>query len=189
MAKRLSISNGVLFAGPLFHVTHPRSVLYALAILVTFFWPGIPQEACGQASTGGSYLTVDGEVTTPLNLSQSDFKGLPRSSTKVKDSGGQESTYEGVLLAELLTRAGVPLKNNLKGADVGKYLHAEGTDGFVAVFSLPEFDQTDFLVADTVNGTPLPMGEGPLQIISPNEMRHSRWVKKLMLLRVKKSAK
>jgi DMSO/TMAO reductase YedYZ molybdopterin-dependent catalytic subunit len=135
------------------------------------------------------YLTVDGEVTTQLKLSESDFKALPRTSVTAKDAGGKDEKYEGVDLAELLKRAGVPLKQDLKGADVGKYLHVEGSDGFVAVISLPEFDQAAFLVADSENGTPLPGTAGPLQLISPNEMRHSRWVKKLTLLRVKKSVK
>jgi hypothetical protein len=85
--------------------------------------------------------------------------------------------------------ASVPLKSGLKGKDVAKYLHAEGQDGFVAVFSLPEFDSGSFLVADTLNGSPLPSGTGPLQVISPNEVRHSRWVKELVLLRIKTSTK
>lgn len=81
------------------------------------------------------------------------------------------------------------MKLDLKGKDVAKYLHAEGQDGFVAVFSLPEFDSGPFLVVDTVNGAPLPAGGGPLQIISPNETRHSCWVKELTLLRIKTSVK
>jgi hypothetical protein len=64
-------------------------------------------------------------------------------------------------LAVLLVAGGMPLKSDLKGKDVAKYLHAEGQDGFVAVFSLPEFDSSSFLVADTLNGSPLPTGVGP----------------------------
>jgi hypothetical protein len=54
-------------------------------------------------------------------------------------------------------------------------------------FALPEFDQGTFIVADTADDSPLPVGIGPLQIISQNEMRHSRWVKHLTLLRIEKS--
>ncbi len=136
-----------------------------------------------------SYLIVDGVVSTPLNLSEADFRSLPRKSLTAKDADGHDVIYEGVDLSELLARAGVPLRQNLKGADVAKYLHVEGGDGFVAVISLPEFDQSGFLVADTENGSPLPGTSGPLQIISPNEMRHSRWVKHLQLLRIKTSVK
>jgi DMSO/TMAO reductase YedYZ molybdopterin-dependent catalytic subunit len=135
----------------------------------------------------GAYLTVDGEVATPLTLSEADFKLLPRTTITAKDAGGNTVSYSGVDLAALLLKAGVPLKQNLKGADVSKYLHAQGADGFVAVFSLPEFDQGVFLVADSANNAPLPSGSGPLQVISPNETRHSRWIKQLQLLRIEKS--
>jgi hypothetical protein len=57
-------------------------------------------------------------------------------------------------LRSFLPPAGGPLRSNLKGKDVAKYLHSEGQDGFVAVFSLPEFDSGSFLVADTLNGAP-----------------------------------
>src|SRR6202043_1723444 len=99
----------------------------------------------------------------------------------------KQTTYSGVDLGMLLTKAGVPLRQDLKGKDVAKYLHVQGADGFVAIFSLPEFDQGTFLVADTVDGAPLPTGTGPLQVISPNETRHSRWVKQLTLLRIDES--
>lgn len=129
----------------------------------------------------------DGEVPMAFTLTEADFKALPRSTTTAKDEAGTDQNFEGVDLALLLLRAGTPLKADLKGADVAKYLHAEGTDGFAAVFSLPEFDRQAFLVADTRNGEPLAAANGPLQIISPNETRHSRWVKHLTLLRIKKT--
>jgi hypothetical protein len=46
-------------------------------------------------AAGGPYLAVDGEVTTPLTLSEADFRNLPRMSVKVKDAGGHDVTYEG----------------------------------------------------------------------------------------------
>jgi DMSO/TMAO reductase YedYZ molybdopterin-dependent catalytic subunit len=159
-----------------------------LVLLVLF--PLFPLLSGGPSAAAEQFrLVVDGEVTTPLDLSEADFKKLPRMSLKVKDAGGHDVTYEGVDLAEILQRAGTPLKDGLKGVDVAKYLHAEGTDGFAAVFSLPEFDSTTFLVADTANASTLPADSGPLQIISPNEKRHSRWVKHLTLLRIKKTQK
>ena len=134
-------------------------------------------------------LSLNGDLSQPINWTVDDLKKLPRATQKVTNASGSQDIYEGVDLAVLLTAGGVPLKSDLKGKDVAKYLHAEGQDGFVAVFSLPEFDSDFFLVADTLNGSPLPSGVGPLQIISPNEIRHSRWVKELILLRIKTSTK
>jgi DMSO/TMAO reductase YedYZ molybdopterin-dependent catalytic subunit len=141
-----------------------------------------------QPSPPPAYLTVDGQVSTPLNLSEADFKSLPRVSVTTTDATGHQTIYAGVDLGVILQKAGVLLKQDLKGSDVAKYLHVQGADGFIAVFALPEFDQGTFLVADTADNSPLPAGTGPLQVISPNEMRHSRWVKQLTLLRIEKSA-
>lgn len=133
------------------------------------------------------YLVVDGDVSSALNFAESDFRKLPRTKIEVKDAAGILHTYEGVALSHILTMAGVPLRADLKGADIAKFLHAQGRDGFAAVFSLPEFDNQDFVVADSHNGKPLEEASGPLQIISPNETRRSRWIKQLNILRIKRS--
>jgi hypothetical protein len=165
-----------------------RAGIRALPILAALAFGShvLSQQSSAQ---GTAYLTIDGEVPTALSLSETDFKALPRSTMSAKDEAGTDQNFEGVDLALLLLRAGTPLKTDLKGTDVAKYLHAEGTDGFAAVFSLPEFDHQAFLVADTRNGGPLTAANGPLQIISPNETRHSRWVKHLTLLLIKKTQK
>src|SRR6202046_2591809 len=85
-------------------------------------------------------LSLDGDLPQPTIWTTDDLKKLPRTTQKVPNVSGSQDTYEGVDLAVLLTAGGVPLKSGLKGNDVAKYLHAEGQDGFVAVFSLPEFD-------------------------------------------------
>jgi hypothetical protein len=134
-------------------------------------------------------LTLDGEIAKPVTWSAAEFQTLPRTTVKVKNASGGEDVYEGVDLAVVLAAGGVPLKDALKGQDVAKYLHAEGDDGFAAVFALPEFDQNAFVIADRRNGAVLVPADGPLQIISPQEQRHSRWIKHLCLLRIKKSSK
>jgi DMSO/TMAO reductase YedYZ molybdopterin-dependent catalytic subunit len=154
------------------------------ALCVTFLFANWAAHA--QSGAPPAYLIVNGEVTTPLTMSEADFKALPRSSVTATDANGNQTTYAGVKLADILLKAGVPLQQNIKGPDVAKYLMALGSDGFVALFALPEFDQGTFLVADTANNMPLPAATGPLEIISPNETRHSRWVKQLTLLRIGK---
>ncbi len=131
-----------------------------------------------------TYLKVDGEVPNVLSLSKADFDGFARTEVETIDSAGRTSTYEGVDLASILLRAGVPLKDDLKGADVAKFLHVEGSDGFAAVVSLPEFDKSTFLIADRLDGALLAPDNGPLQMVSPGETRRSRWVKHVDLLRI-----
>jgi len=161
------------------------TLLHALWIALAISAASLP-EVWAQ---NGAYLTLDGAVNTPLMLSEADFRALPRTSLHVTDAMGRDHTYEGVSLAALLQKAGVPIKSQLRGVDAAKYVHAEATDNYVAVFALPELDNNDFLVADTADGEKLAERDGPLEIISPNETRRSRWVKHIVLLRVMMSKK
>ncbi len=132
-------------------------------------------------------VTFDGDGVQAKTLSVDDLRKLARTSITTKDAKGVETTYEGVLLGDLLAGAGVPIKQQLKGTDISKYLHVEGNDGYVAVFSLPEFDTGRFLVADRMNGADLPSSDGPTRIVAPDDSRRSRWVRQLKLLRIKRS--
>ncbi|WP_374370968.1 molybdopterin-dependent oxidoreductase [Dongia sp.] len=142
----------------------------------------------GACATPGSaedvLLKVDGNVTTALRLSRAEFEALPRTAIAAKDKSGDSHEYEGVDLAVLLEMAGVPLKEAFKGEHAAKYLQAKAADGYIAVFALPEFDHQDFIVADKQDGTPLPDGQGPLQIVAPEDRHQSRWVRELIELRI-----
>jgi len=140
-----------------------------------------------RAGDAAAFLTIDGETASPRMFTKAEFEALPRTTVHVKDRAGTQHSYEGVSLGYLLGLVGAPLKQNLKHGEVAKFLHAQARDGYVAVFALPEFDNQDYLVADTADGKPLAPEVGPLQIVSPNEMRRSRWVKQLVLLRIVRS--
>lgn len=129
-------------------------------------------------------VTLDGEVAATITWPSNEFAKLPRTGVNLKDPSFQDYIDEGVDLAVLFAAGSIPLRENLKGT-----LRAEGEDGFAAVFSLPEFDQNTFLVADRHNGEVLEPDDGPLQIISAQEPRHSRWIKRLCMFRIKKSTK
>jgi DMSO/TMAO reductase YedYZ molybdopterin-dependent catalytic subunit len=105
---------------------------------------------------------------------------------------GKEETYLGVPVAELLKRAGVAQGAALRGAALATYILAEGEDGYCVVFSLAELDNgiqdADVLVADTMDGGPIPDKLGPLRLIAPHEKRPARWVRMLRSITVVKAA-
>ena len=78
--------------------------------------------------------------------------------------------YEGVLVGELLKRAGVPLGAELRGNAVASYVVASAADGYQVVFSLaeldPAFTSNQIMVADTIDGKPLFGYQGPLRIVA-----------------------
>jgi hypothetical protein len=86
---------------------------------------------------------------------------MPRKAlTVVNPHNKKTEKYEGVLLEELLRRAGVPQGEQLRGASMAIYVIAGAQDGYRAVFSLAELDsgilESEVTVADTMDGVPLP---------------------------------
>ena len=101
---------------------------------------------------------------------------------------GKTFSYEGVLVGEILKRAGAPLGADMRGPAVATYVLASAPDGFQVVFSLaeldPAFTSNDIIVADTVDGKPLEASQGPLRIIAPKDSRRSRSIRMLQRLEV-----
>ncbi len=98
-----------------------------------------------------------------------------------------------MLLAEILKRAGVPQGQQLRGSALSSYVRAEAADGYSVVFSLGELD-SDFadvgaLVADTLDGEPIPEKFGPFRLILPHDQHDSRGVFNLRSLTVVKTSK
>src|ERR1700694_66136 len=86
---------------------------------------------------------------------------LPRVSAKVRTHGSaEEATYEGVTLAALLAKAGVPSGEAIRGDKLSLVVIAKAADGYSAVYALaeldPAFSKKMFLLADRKNGAPLP---------------------------------
>lgn len=118
-------------------------------------------------------LAVRGEVAQPLKLDPGELARMARRSIKVKDHDGRESVYDGVVVADILKKAGVKQGKDLRGEFLAAYLLVEAADGYRVVFSLPELDEayTDriVLLADRKDGEPLNDHEGPFRIVVPDE--------------------
>jgi hypothetical protein len=107
---------------------------------------------------------IAGDVTEALSITPADLKTMPRTTVTV-DENGRQIRHEGVLVGELLKRAGVPLGKDLSGKAVATYVRASAKDGYQVVFALPELDPaftaSDIIVADTIDGQPLFDYKGP----------------------------
>jgi len=141
----------------------------------------------------GAALTVSGDVEKPLALSLDDLRHMPRKTLALKNPhDDKEETYEGVPLAELLKRAGVPRGGKMRAA-ASAYIVAEAMDGFRAVLSVaeadPDFTDSEILVADTLDGAAMGANDGPLRLVLPHDHKASRWVRMLHSLNVVSVAK
>lgn len=132
-------------------------------------------------------LSVDGAVATPLSLSAADLAKMPRATAKTIDDG-VEVTYEGVLLSEVLKKAGAPNGPALRGKALASYLLCQAKDGYRVVFALaefdPEFNDNPILVADTRDGRPLFDYQGPFRLVAPHDKKGARSIRMLTKLTV-----
>ncbi len=117
-------------------------------------------KTCAQTTATTAELRISGDVSTPLVLTVVDLKKMPRKTVAVVNPHDKKKeTYEGVLLEEILHRAGVPQGDQLRGSSMATYVIAEADDGYRVVFSLAELDsgilESEVIVADTMDGAPL----------------------------------
>ena len=154
------------------------------AVFLSFAPPCWPQTPAANAK-----LQIRGAVSAPLVLTVSDLKKMPRKTlTVMNPHEKKKETYEGVLLEEILRRAGVPQGEQLKGAALTTYILADAEDNYRVVFSLPELDSgildSEVIVADTMDGAPLAGEQGPFKLVAPHEKRPARWVRMLKSITV-----
>jgi hypothetical protein len=149
-----------------------------------------PATGAATAPVQDPILNVGGAVPTPAQLKLSDLSRMPRTDVRSKDRDGNDVTYSGVSLTEVLRAAGMKLDpSSMPNRDiVGSYILVNAADGYRAVFASAEVDpaETDrvILVADHKNGQLLSANEGPFRIVFPGERRPARWVRQVQSILV-----
>jgi len=156
----------------------------AISVISLFFWFALA--ATAQESEPVLSIVAAGKTTT---ISARDWAAMPK--TKVTASNAHDkssSVYSGVLLRELLRKAGVLSDQELRGRELAACVKLTAKDGYVAVFALAEIDPSlrdeDVLVADIRDGKPLAPDHGPLQVIVPGDKRPARWIRMLTRIEV-----
>ncbi|MBO0947593.1 molybdopterin-dependent oxidoreductase [Fibrella forsythiae] len=134
-------------------------------------------------------LSVSGLVTNPLTLNADALKGMPHTEVSGKEHDGKEHRYSGVALIDLLKQAGTTTGSELRGKNLAKYVVVKATDGYEAVFALPELDPEfatrSIILADAADGIALPPATGPYRIVVPDEKKQARWVRQVKSIEVR----
>ena len=153
---------------------HWRVVGFLAAVVV---WAQSPQPS----------IQITGAVKQPLTLTADDLAKMPRASVHTM-SNGMETTYEGVWAHDVLSKAGAPQGDALRGKTLASYVLAEAEDGYQVVFSLAELDPSfidnEILVADTASGKPLFGAQGRFRLVVPKDKPGARSVRMLTKLEV-----
>ena len=141
--------------------------------ILGFILPAFFAVSIVQAQQTTPALKVSGEVTKPLQLTASDLSKMKRTTAVLKDRDGNNHTYAGVPVIDILNLAGVTTGKQLRGENLSKYMIVKCADGYEVTFSLAEVD-TGFvdrvvILADSMEGKPIQAGKGPFRLIVPGE--------------------
>jgi DMSO/TMAO reductase YedYZ molybdopterin-dependent catalytic subunit len=168
------------------------TLMSCLALLTTMGLPLMAPAANPQASAqskGAVLLTVSGEVDHPLKLTASDIAALPHVTVRAREHSGEDATFKGVALIEILKMAGMKFGESMRGKALSIFFVVKASDGYQVIFTPPELDPafTDrtILLADEKNGATLAAAEGPLRIVVPDEKRQARWVRDVLSISVR----
>jgi DMSO/TMAO reductase YedYZ molybdopterin-dependent catalytic subunit len=139
----------------------------------------------------GQTLTINGDVPAPLILKLEDLAQMPRETVSLPNPDGSKAVYEGVLLREVLKKAGV-LDKALRGNALAAYITVKASDGYQVVFSLGELDaefgNEQILLADKRDGKPLSGNMGNFRLVIANDKagaRSSRMIESIEVVKLK----
>lgn len=170
----------------------PATVLLAAFALFGLAAQRPHEQAASPASTSAPALTVRGIDVRETKFSVADFASLPRRTITVHDKDDAEVKYEGVAVQDVLTEAGMKFGQSIRGPRLRDFLLAESGGSYAVVFALPEisdeFARSTVLIADRINGQPLPERDGPFRIIAPQDKKHARWIRNVTSLTILSSA-
>lgn len=122
---------------------------------------------------------------TSVTLTLEALADLPRSRVTVAGGSGPQ-VYEGPALAYVMRAARLPVGMRAHGEPMKGYLVVRGADGYAAVLSAAEADkelhEDVVILADRLDGQPLPAAEGPWRLVIDDDIRPWRSVRQVVAM-------
>jgi hypothetical protein len=167
-------------------------VLLAVAITPQFTWAQNDPAATVGTIQRHAGVRVLGDVPDPFTLTLEIARGMERVTVSASEHGRPAVTYEGVRLADVLARAGLPLGDSLRGRRLAQFVVVEASDGYRAVYSMAELDRRfsgrDVVLVDRREGEALDDAQGPFRVVIPGDPWPSRWIRQVTSIRVQSPA-
>src|SRR5271168_2172204 len=134
-----------------------RRIVITASILALLGFSVFAQDSVQRPANpvGPTEFKIGGAVATPIVLTVADLKMMPRKTLRVDNAHSKKTqVYEGVLVEDLLKKAGVPQGEQLRGPAMATYVLVEAADNYRVGFSLEEFNSSfqdsEIIVADTM---------------------------------------
>jgi hypothetical protein len=153
-----------------------------LRSLVLTLWCAAPLAA----QAGDSLIVVSPGARVVLHAG--DMARLARDTARVQFHDQPAEEYSGVTLTTLLQLVGVRT-DSLRGTGLALRVVIEAADGYRVVLALTDLDPTlggrRAILADRVDGQPLPRKEAPFRLLIPGDQRPSRWARNVVAISVR----
>jgi hypothetical protein len=134
-------------------------------------------------------FTIGGDIPDPRTVDSAAFAALPHADVKATGHDGIPATYRGVRMSDVLALGGLTFGESLGGPRMATYVVVSASDGYRAVFAMPELDSGfrdgGVYIADQKDGRALSSEEGPYRVVVPGEKRPARWVREMTGLTVR----
>lgn len=169
---------------------NPASLRAACQLIVLLLFcvaiPAVASTLQANASPQQSIrLLVDGKP--PITLDSASLAALPRTSVKASAHHEPLSQWQGVMLEDVLRRAGVPSGEALRGHAMTTIVRVTASDHYQIVFSLAELDPAlgneQVILADMQDGHPLTK-DGPYRLVVTSDKRPARWIRNVTTIEV-----
>ncbi len=149
--------------------TVPASLAMGVAMLA-LAWPAAAQE-----------VTLHGPAGQTRVLTAADIAAMPHQSAMLApEGGGAPRRFEGPALSDLVQSVGAPPRP-LRGPSLADIVVVRGADGYRVAFSLADLDpatrRETIILADKVDGGPLPEKEAPFRLVVKGDLRPARSVR------------
>lgn len=159
------------------------SIIRLLFFLIILF---VSTSSMAQNKTGN--IEITGDSLRTMILTTEGLLKMKQITLVAKGHDEKMHKYEGVLLLDVLSSAGVKFGEKAKKTTSASYVLVKGADNYRVIFSLAEIDTlfTDkkIMIASMEDNSPLPSNVGPFQIVAPGEKKHSRWVRQVVSIKV-----
>lgn len=131
-------------------------------------------------------VALKGPDGQTASLSAADLAAMPHVSLTVTQHG-KTSTYEGVLLGEILTKVGAASGKAIHGPEMATVVKVSASDGYQVVLGLAETDPgtraDKIILADRADGAPL-KEDGPFRLVVGGDLRPARSARMVQSIQV-----
>ena len=139
---------------------------------------------------------LPGQSTAPLtvivegvarSVPTTRLKAMPRDTMELTFHDQPVVRYEGISLADVLKAVGVKT-DSLRGPALATRIVTESSDGYRVVLTLADLDPSlggkRILLADRMDGKPLPASEAPWRLLVGGDRRPARSARQVLRIRV-----